>query len=95
MELIQETVQLAKNKIGLTTDSRDDYIEKLIRAAIAELQEVNGIAVDLSSVDMQDFVAAFAEWKYSKKGNEPMPDNLRYRLRNYYASERYQYEAGE
>ena len=42
------------------------------------------IAVDLSSVDMQDFVLLLLSGNIRRRGTAMMPDNLRYRLRNYY-----------
>lgn len=76
-------LQILKAKIGLSTTVRDDYLTKIIASVVGELEQDQGIDVDLSRVEMQMFVVDFAYYRYANKGDQSMPRDLQFRLHNF------------
>lgn len=79
-------LELTKAKLGISTNARDTYLNILVQSVYAELAEVNGIrlsAAQRERLDVIDFVADVAAFKFRSRGG-PMPRNLRLRLNNLY-----------
>lgn len=79
-------LELTKAKLGISTNARDAYLNILVQSVYAELAEVNGIrlsAAQRERLDVIDFVADVAAFKFRSRGG-PMPRNLRLRLNNLY-----------
>lgn len=77
------TNDLVKMQLGITTSSRDDYIQAIIDGVIKELEEIQGLKLDESNINHQMFIVDYAAWKYQSVGQDVgMPERLHFRLRN-------------
>lgn len=77
------TKELVKMQLGISTNSRDDYIQAIIDGIIKELEEIQGLKLDETNTNHQMFIVDYAAWKYQSVGQDVgMPERLRFRLRN-------------
>jgi|LSQX01.3.fsa_nt_gb hypothetical protein len=79
-------LELVKAKLGITTNSRDVYLDVLVRSVYEELAEIQGIRLtdaQKERLDVVDLVADVAVFKFQNHGG-PLPPNLRLRLNNLY-----------
>lgn len=84
-ELINNAVEVTKQREGILNSVQDNYIKSIITGIIRELEKQNGIKADLSDEDMFMFVVDFASYRYSNRDSrEGIPLHLRDRLRNMY-----------
>lgn len=76
-------LSLVKNKEGIKSDRRDDYINNLIPSAIEELKNVKGIDIDLSNPSHVVFVADWTYYQYVNKDKAEMPRYLKQKLHDF------------
>lgn len=82
-----EILAILKADIGITTDKQDERIGRLIDALIIELDERQGVSLDIATrVDHAMFLVDYARYRYTNQ-RDPMPEHLRWRLRNLYLGE--------
>lgn len=80
-----EVLNLVKAQIGLTTNSRDEYLKSIIAGCKNELLNVQGIKIDESKPDDLMFLVDYSAWRYESKDSDAgMPERLHWRLRNLY-----------
>ncbi len=77
----EQALVLTKARIGLSTKVRDEYLEFIIKSVIKELENDEGLSIDLDNPHHLMFVVDFADWRYSNRDSEKgMPRHLQYRL---------------
>lgn len=87
-EFATEALTLVKARIGISSHVRDGLLQATINAVIDELENQQGLALDMSSAAHLMFVVDFATWRYQSvaekgvSGALPMPRHLQYRLHN-------------
>lgn len=85
----QEVLAILKADIGITTTRQDQRLESLIGGIESELQKRQGITLDIENrPDHAMFLVDYAKHRYTNQ-REPMPEHLRWRLRNLYVGESY------
>lgn len=76
-------LSLVKQRIGLMSQVRDDYIEARILASITSLTKEKGITIDETDMNLIMFIVDYTVWQYQSVGNVgAMPIDLRQRLNN-------------
>lgn len=81
-EKILKALELFKIDLGIMHNKRDTYFVTLLEGVKSEIER-KGIVLDLEIADDIIFFCDYAAWQYRKRmENEPMPNNLQYRLRN-------------
>jgi len=76
-------VEIVKARIGISSSVRDAYLTRIIEGVIDELENVQGLSIDLDSPHFLMFVVDFSTWRYQNRdSHEGMPRHLQYRLRN-------------
>ena len=77
-------VNLVKEKLGIKSNKRDEYITAIVDGIISELTDEKGLTLDDSPYKLM-FVVDYSVHRYEK---EPvMPRHLQYRLHNLMAKE--------
>lgn len=85
---MEEALKLTKAQLGITTNSRDDYLKAIIGGVVQELKEVQGLNLDLANMQHLLFIVDIAAWRYESRGEDGgMPERLHFRLRNLMVSE--------
>lgn len=83
----QDLLKLLKSDIGITTDKQDERLEAIIDGLKSELLERQGITLNITDrIDHALFLVDYARYRYTNQ-REPMPEHLRWRLRNLYIGE--------
>ena len=83
----QEVLAILKADIGITTTRQDQRLESLINGIESELEKRQGITLDIENrLDHAMFLVDYARYRYTNQ-REPMPEHLRWRLRNLYVGE--------
>lgn len=79
----QQALELVKARLGITTSVRDSYLEAIIDGVISQLENEQGLSLDLDSPYHLMFVVDFASWRYlNRDTHEGMPRHLQFRLHN-------------
>lgn len=83
----QEVLAILKADIGITTTRQDQRLESLINGIESELEKRQGVTLDIENrADHAMFLVDYARYRYTNQ-REPMPEHLRWRLRNLYLGE--------
>lgn len=79
----EQALELTKARLGITSEVRDFYLQKIIEGVVNELEEVQGLSLDEGSPYHLMFVVDFASWRYlNRDTHEGMPRHLQFRLHN-------------
>lgn len=74
---------VVKQRIGVTTTVRDEYLLAIADSVIDELITEKGLAIDLDSPSQFMFVVDYATWRYKSKDSDAgLPRHLQSRLHN-------------
>lgn len=80
---IETVLELVKARIGISSKVRDEYLTKIIEGVISELEEQQGLSIDLDSPHILMFLVDFATWRYQNRdSHDGMPRHLQFRLHN-------------
>lgn len=80
---MEEALKLVKSQLGITISNRDEYITAIIKGTLNELENNQGIKLDLDNPEHLLFIVDLAAWRYESKGEDKaMPERLYWRLRN-------------
>lgn len=80
---MDQALKLVKNQLGITINARDEYILTIIKGTLKELENVQGLKLNLENPDHLLFIVDYAAWRYESKGEDKaMPERLYWRLRN-------------
>lgn len=78
----EEVLKLFKMDLGITSNKKDDFFQKVIASAKEQLQE-KGILLDKNKDEDIMLLCDFSVWQYrSRKEGSEMPQNLQRRIRN-------------
>ncbi|VTS14900.1 bacteriophage pi2 protein 35 [Streptococcus pseudoporcinus] len=81
-----QLLSLLKLKLGISTNLRDDPLNKIIDSVISEVEKVYGITLDTTRSDHETFLIDFAAYRY--EGGNDMPRSIQWRLHNLQISNR-------
>lgn len=82
------TLELVKAKLGIMSNGRDVYLERLIDAVKSEWENHQGMrALDYTRIDVMDLLADYVAYRYARHEQGPMPRHLEYRLRSLWIKE--------
>lgn len=74
---------LVKQRLGITSNARDIYLQHIIKGVIDNLTKIRGIALTPDRNDHLFFVVRYAVWEYQNKDKDAgMPIWLRLELNN-------------
>lgn len=80
---MEQVLKLVKNQLGITISNRDEYIIAIIKGTLKELENIQGIKLDIENPDHLLFIVDYSAWRYESKGEDKaMPERLYWRLRN-------------
>lgn len=72
-------VDLVKEKLGIKSNKRNEYITAIVDSVISELEDEKGLTLDDSPYKLM-FVVDYSVHRY--KNESMMPRHLQYRLHN-------------
>ena len=76
-------LQLVKERLGIKSDVRDQYLVAIVEGTTKELEDEKGLVLDGANPYHLMFVVDYATWRYqSRDSNTGMPRHLQYRLHN-------------
>lgn len=83
MENYETALELVKARIGITSKARDEYLKAIINGIIKELEDVQGLSIDLDNPIFLMFVVDYATWRYQNRdSHNGMPRHIQFRLHN-------------
>ncbi|MBS4191194.1 hypothetical protein KHA94_13475 [Bacillus sp. FJAT-49705] len=84
MENYDDTIlSLVKDRIGLRSNVRDNYLTFIIKGIIKELEDEKGLVIDLANPYHLMFIVDFSTWRYLNRDNmDGIPRHLQFRLHN-------------
>ena len=75
-------LQLLKDRIGISTSSRDSVLFAIVDGIIDECKAVHGIELTEEKYSDILFVLDWATWKYNHPEDGEIPRSIRFRLNN-------------
>ena len=76
-------LELVKLQLGISTTTRDGYIQTIIDGAKKELNDIQGLVLDETNPNHLMFLVDYSAWRYQSAGQDVgMPERLHWRLRN-------------
>ncbi|WP_332632021.1 hypothetical protein [Halalkalibacter flavus] len=84
MDRLQEVIlPLVKERIGIRSNVRDNYIMFILESVVNELTEEKGIVIDDTNPRHFMFIVDYSAWRYSNRDSvDGMPRHLQFRLHN-------------
>lgn len=76
------TLKLLKANLGISTDSRDEYLQAILNSVKDELTNEKGIELDETDNIHVMFLVDYAAWRFRDRGEGVMPRNIQYRMHN-------------
>lgn len=76
---------LLKANLGISSDKRDTYLIALLDSIVSELADKGIHRIIKEGSDDHDYIMLvidYASFQYRKRGEESMPRNIQYRIRN-------------
>nr|WP_309099073.1 hypothetical protein [Fredinandcohnia onubensis] len=74
---------LVKERLGLRSTVRDNYLTAIIEGVIQELEDEKGINLKADNSYHLLFIVDYATWRYQSRDSEgAMPRHLQFRLHN-------------
>ena len=81
--MLMTALVLVKLQLGISTNSRDAYIQAIIDGAKKELKDIQGLVLDETNPNHLMFLVDYSAWRYQSAGQDAgMPERLHWRLRN-------------
>ena len=78
-----KALELVKVQLGISTNTRDDYIKNIIDGTKRELEDIQGLVLDETNPNHLMFLVDYSAWRYQSAGQDAgMPERLHWRLRN-------------
>ena len=75
-------LQLLKDRLGISTDSRDSVLYAIIDGILDECENVYGVRITEERYDHILLVLDWATWKYNHPEDGVIPRSIRFRLNN-------------
>lgn len=73
---------ILKQRLGIMSDVRNDYLKSIIKGLVSEVERVQGIKIDFMDDSQIMFLVDYAEYRYSNRDYPTMPRHLQWRLHN-------------
>lgn len=84
-----KTLDLVKERLGIRSNVRDEYLASLIEAVKNELLNRQKITIDEQQADEQMFLVDYVVYRYQNVGDlGQMPKHLHWRLKNLFIKKR-------
>lgn len=78
-----QVVSLVKERLGIRTTVRDNYLTAIAKSVIKELEDEKGLSLQEDNFYHLLFVCDYATWRYqSRDESGAMPRHLQFRLNN-------------
>lgn len=85
VKLVDNAVELVKQREGILNSIQDKYITAIVNGVIEELEREHHIKADMNKMDIFMFVVDLSAYRYSNRDSlEGLPKNLEFRLKNLY-----------
>lgn len=85
---VEDVLELVKARIGISSKVRDEYLTSIIQGIKTELEEQQGLSIDLDRPDILMFLVDFSTWRYQNRdSHDGMPRHLQFRLHNLMVSD--------
>lgn len=75
-----DPLALLKANLGVTTNTRDPYLQSILDSVSNELIEGKGLT--LTSAESTMFLVDYAAWRFRNRSEGTMPRDLQFRLHN-------------
>jgi len=76
-------IALVKDRLGIMSTVRDNYISAIVESVVDELTNVQGLELEDSSSTHLLFCVDLATWRYmSRDSKDALPRHLQFRLHN-------------
>lgn len=83
MKMNETALKLVKARIGISTDVRDFYLDKIIDSIMTELRDTHKLSIDVENTHHLMFIVDWADWRYHNRYDQDrVPRHLQYRLHN-------------
>ena len=70
-------LKLIKTQLGISAQTRDDYIAAVLKGTKKELEEIQGLDLDIENPQHLMFLVDYTVWRYNSKDEEVgMPERL-------------------
>lgn len=74
--------QLLKDRVGISTNSRDPVLYAIIDGILDECENVYGIHITEERYDLILLILDWATWKYNHPEDGVIPRSIRFRINN-------------
>lgn len=79
----ETTLNLVKERLGIRSNVRDNYLIAITESVITELEQEKGLVLDGANPYHFMFVVDYASWRYQNRDSQGgMPRHLQFRLHN-------------
>lgn len=83
MSNVDTILELVKARIGITSKVRDKYLSNIVKGVKSELEDEQGLSIDLDSSHHLMFLVDFSTWRYQNRDiHDGIPRHLQFRLHN-------------
>jgi len=79
---VSKILSLVKQRLGIMSGVRDEYLTARVNATLRSLFFERGIIIDENDMNLTMFIVDFTAWQYENVGNKGMTNDLRLRLNN-------------
>lgn len=80
---VTTVVELVKERLGIRTAVRDNYLTAIAKGIIKELEDEQGLSLAADNPYHLIFVCDYAAWRYQSRDSvSGMPRHLQFRLHN-------------
>lgn len=80
--MLNVVLPLLKINVGISSQSRDNYLTAIINNVIDELEKIHNIQLNEKDNHQVMFIVDYSAWQYRSRGEGVIPRNLQFRLHN-------------
>ena len=81
-EYLSLILSLVKQRLGIMSEARDNFLIASIRSTLQSLFFERGIVINEKDMNLTMFIVDLTAWQYENVGNKSMAGDLRLRLNN-------------
>lgn len=75
-------LRLIKAQLGISSEVRDEYLTAIVKGVSSELEEINGIHINMEDEVHLMYVVDLSCHRYENRDAKTLPENLKRRLYN-------------
>ncbi|OIJ17097.1 hypothetical protein BKP37_00735 [Anaerobacillus alkalilacustris] len=80
---VLSVMELVKERLGIRSMVRDNYIAAIVEGVITELEDEKGVVLDKDNSSHLLFCVDYATWRYQSRDSEgSLPRHLQFRMHN-------------